>query len=45
MLLYRKLRLLLENIRFEQSVFVLPFAYLGMVLAAQACPRFTNSCG
>ena len=38
MLLYRKLRLLLENIRFEQSVFALPFAYLGMVLAAQGLP-------
>lgn len=28
----------LENIRFEQSLFALPFAYLGMVLAARGLP-------
>ncbi|MBI2885593.1 MAG: UbiA family prenyltransferase [Chloroflexi bacterium] len=33
-----KLPLLLENIRFEQSIFTLPFAYLGMVLAARGLP-------
>ncbi len=30
---------LLENIRFEQSLFTLPFAYLGMILAAHGLPR------
>lgn len=31
----QKLRLLLEAIKFEHTVFALPFAYLGMVLAAR----------
>ncbi|MCG3773997.1 MAG: 4-hydroxybenzoate octaprenyltransferase [Nitrospira sp.] len=35
-----KLALLLENIRFEQSIFTLPFAFLGMVLAARGLPTF-----
>ncbi len=30
---------LLENIRFEQSLFTLPFAYIGMILAAHGMPR------
>lgn len=30
----------LENIRFEQSIFALPFAYLGMVLAARGLPTW-----
>lgn len=29
---------LLENIRFEQSLFTLPFAYIGMILAARGLP-------
>ena len=33
-----KLRLLLAAIRFEHSIFALPFAYLGMVLAADGLP-------
>lgn len=33
-----KLAAQLENIRFEQSLFALPFAYLGMVLAARGLP-------
>ncbi len=33
-----KLRLLLDSIRFEHTVFALPFAYLGMVLAADGLP-------
>ncbi|MBI4199080.1 MAG: UbiA family prenyltransferase [Chloroflexi bacterium] len=34
----RKVRLLLAAIRFEHSVFALPFAYLGMLLAARDLP-------
>ena len=33
-----KLRLLLDSIRFEHTIFALPFAYLGMVLAADGLP-------
>ncbi|MBI2855410.1 MAG: UbiA family prenyltransferase, partial [Chloroflexi bacterium] len=33
-----KLRLILDSIRFEHTVFALPFAYLGMVLAADGLP-------
>ena len=33
-----KLRLLLDSIRFEHSIFALPFAYLGMALAADGLP-------
>lgn len=33
-----KLRLLLDSIRFEHTLFALPFAYLGMVLAAEGLP-------
>ncbi|MBI4201401.1 MAG: UbiA family prenyltransferase [Chloroflexi bacterium] len=35
-----KLRLLLGAVRFEHSVFALPFAYLGMVLAARGVPTW-----
>ena len=35
-----KLRLLLASIRFEHSVFALPFAYLGMALAAGGVPSW-----
>ena len=34
----RKFPVLLENIRIEQAIFTLPFAYLGMVLAAGGLP-------
>ena len=34
----RQLRILLDNIRFEHTIFALPFAYLGMVLAARGLP-------
>ena len=34
----RQLRILLANIRFEHTIFALPFAYLGMVLAARELP-------
>jgi 4-hydroxybenzoate polyprenyltransferase len=34
----RQLRILLDNIRFEHTIFALPFAYLGMVLAASGLP-------
>ena len=30
--------MLLDSIRFEHSVFALPFAYLGMILAANGLP-------
>lgn len=32
------LRILLDNIKFEHTIFALPFAYLGMVLAANGLP-------
>ncbi|MDO8749869.1 MAG: UbiA-like polyprenyltransferase [Dehalococcoidia bacterium] len=35
-----KLRLLLASIRFEHSLFALPFAYMGMVLAARGLPTW-----
>lgn len=34
------LKILLDNIRFEHTIFALPFAYLGMVLAARGLPTF-----
>ncbi len=34
----RKLRLFLEAIKFEHTIFALPFAYLGMLLAARGVP-------
>jgi 4-hydroxybenzoate polyprenyltransferase len=34
----QKLRLILDSIRFEHTIFALPFAYLGMVLAADGLP-------
>lgn len=33
-----KTRILMENVKFEHSIFALPFAYLGMVLAARGLP-------
>ena len=33
-----KLAILLDNVRFEHTVFALPFAYLGMILAEQRLP-------
>lgn len=36
----RKINLLLASIRFEHSIFALPFAYLGMVLAASGLPTW-----
>jgi 4-hydroxybenzoate polyprenyltransferase len=35
-----KIRLFLELIKFEHTIFALPFAYLGMVLAAGGLPTF-----
>ena len=35
----KKLRLILEMIKFEHTIFALPFAYLGMVLAANGLPE------
>lgn len=34
------MKLLLENVKFEHTVFALPFAYLGMVLAAGGWPTW-----
>lgn len=34
----RQIIILLDNIRFEHTIFALPFAYLGMVLAARGLP-------
>jgi 4-hydroxybenzoate polyprenyltransferase len=36
----RQLHLLLENVKFEHSVFALPFAYLGMILGLQGLPTW-----
>ncbi len=38
----RQLRILLDNIRFEHTIFALPFAYLGMVLAARGLPTLAQ---
>ena len=37
---FRKVSLFLEAIRFSESIFALPFAYTGMVLAAQGLPTW-----
>lgn len=34
----RHIKILFDNIRFEHTIFALPFAYLGMVLAARGLP-------
>jgi 4-hydroxybenzoate polyprenyltransferase len=36
----RKLKLILQMIKFEHTIFALPFAYLGMVLGARGLPDF-----
>ncbi|MBI5029506.1 MAG: UbiA family prenyltransferase [Chloroflexi bacterium] len=36
--MFRNLKILLDNIKFEHTIFALPFAYLGMVLAANGLP-------
>ncbi len=36
----RRVRLFLEMIKFEHTIFALPFAYLGMVLAARGWPTW-----
>ncbi len=36
----RAVRLFLETVKFEHTIFALPFAYLGMVLAAGGWPRW-----
>ncbi len=36
----RKIKILLDAIKFEHTVFALPFAYLGLVLAEDGWPRF-----
>ncbi|MFZ5802969.1 MAG: UbiA-like polyprenyltransferase [Candidatus Omnitrophota bacterium] len=38
---FKKIRLFLEMIKFEHSVFALPFAYLGLFLAAGGWPAFS----
>lgn len=38
--LIEKIKLFLELIKFEHTIFALPFAYLGMVLAAGGLPTF-----
>ncbi|MCP4715066.1 MAG: UbiA family prenyltransferase [Deltaproteobacteria bacterium] len=37
-----KVRIILEMIKFEHTIFALPFAYLGMVLGADGKPRFST---
>jgi 4-hydroxybenzoate polyprenyltransferase len=36
----RTLRILLDNVKFEHTIFALPFAYLGMALAAGGLPTW-----
>ena len=38
--LARRIALLLDAIRFEHSIFALPFAYIGMLLAARGVPEW-----
>ena len=38
--IFRKISLLLDAIKFQESVFALPFAYTGMVLAADGLPTW-----
>jgi len=37
------IRILLENIKFEHTIFALPFAYLGMILAARGLPTWQQA--
>lgn len=37
----RKVKLILDAVKFEHTVFALPFAYLGLVLAEGGWPRFS----
>ncbi|MCX5887146.1 MAG: putative 4-hydroxybenzoate polyprenyltransferase [Proteobacteria bacterium] len=37
-MVFNKLKIILEMIRFEHTVFALPFAYLGMILACKGFP-------
>jgi 4-hydroxybenzoate polyprenyltransferase len=37
---FAKVRIFLELIKFEHTIFALPFAYLGLVLAARGLPSF-----
>ena len=37
-----KLKVILEMIKFEHTIFALPFAYMGMVLAANGLPRIAQ---
>ncbi len=37
---FARLRILLDSIKFEHSIFALPFAYIGMVLAARGFPEW-----
>lgn len=37
-LVIRQIKILLDNIKFEHTIFALPFAYMGMVLAANGLP-------
>lgn len=38
----RQIKILLDNIKFEHTIFALPFAYLGMVLAANGLPTLSQ---
>jgi 4-hydroxybenzoate polyprenyltransferase len=38
----QSLKVLLDNIKFEHTIFALPFAYLGMVLAAKGLPTLSQ---
>jgi 4-hydroxybenzoate polyprenyltransferase len=36
----KQIKLLLENVKFEHSIFAVPFAYLGMILGLQGLPTW-----
>ncbi len=39
---FRKLGLMLENVKFAHTIFALPFAYIGMLLAARGLPTLSQ---
>ena len=39
---FKKIKIFLEMIKFEHSIFALPFAYLGLFLASNGLPKFST---
>ena len=42
MVFRHKIKIILEMIKFEHTIFALPFAYLGMVLGAGGFPNLST---